>query len=147
MERKSLADLVGHPDIRELKFLLADLSTVLRAVPRWSQAFKLDRVRPAVVAAGIAECQVRYPMVPILFCETRPLAQEWVYRFFGAAVEHHLQDGRAATLEASLPSAPALAPAEPSIAEVRAWATTQGLPISDRGRLRPEIWAAHRNAH
>ena len=151
VERKSLADLVATLTSGKLKFLLADLATVPRAAlvveDRWSQVFKLDRVRPAVVAAGIAECQVRYPMVPILFCETRPLAQEWVYQFFGAAVEHHLQDGRAATLEASLPSAPALAPAEPSIAEVRAWATTQGLPISDRGRLRPEIWAAHRNAH
>ena len=76
VERKSLADLVATLTSGKLKFLLADLSTVPRAAlvveDRWSQVFKLDRVRPAVVAAGIAECQVRYPMVPILFCETRP---------------------------------------------------------------------------
>lgn len=71
------------------------------------------------------------------------MAQEWVYRFFGAAVEYHLQDAGAAVLESNLPSAPTLAPAEPSIAVVRAWATAQGLPVSDRGRLRPEIWAAY----
>ena len=151
VERKSLADLVATLTSGKLKFLLADLSTVPRAAlvveDRWSQVFKLDRVRPAVVAAGIAECQVRYPMVPILFCETRPLAQEWVYRFFGAAVEHHHQDSGAAMLEANLPSAPPLAPAEPSIAAVRAWATTTGLPVSDRGRLRPEVWAAYRATH
>ena len=151
MERNSLLDLVATLTSGKLKFLLADLSTVPRAAlvveDRWSQVFKLDRVRPAVVAAGIAECQVRYPTVPILFCETRPLAQEWAYRFFGAAIEHHLQDASAAVLEANLPSAPPLAPAEPSIAVVRAWPTTQGLPVSDRGRLRPEIWAAYRTAH
>ena len=151
VERKSLQDLVATLTSGKLKFLLADLSTVPRAAlvveDRWSQVFKLDRVRPAVVAAGIAECQVRYPMVPILFCETRPLAQEWVYRFFGAAVEHYVQDAGAAVLEANLPAAPMLEAAEPSIAVVRAWATTQGLAVSDRGRVRPEIWAAYRIAH
>ena len=47
--------------------------------------FKLDHVRPSVVADGIAECQVRFPAVPIVFCETRKLAQEWTYRFLAAA--------------------------------------------------------------
>jgi hypothetical protein len=151
VERKTLADLVATLTSGKLKFLLADLSSVPRAAvvveDRWSQVFKLDRVRPAVVAAGIAECQVRYPMVPILFCETRPLAQEWVYRFFGAAVEHDLHNEGAAVLEANLPAAPPVAPAEPSNADVRAWATAHGFAVSDRGRLRPEIWAAYRNAH
>ena len=31
---------------------------------------------------------------------------------------------------------------QPSTAEVRAWARTVGLPVPDRGRLRPEIWQA-----
>jgi hypothetical protein len=26
--------------------------------------------------------------VPIVFCETRPLAQEWTYRFLGAAAAY-----------------------------------------------------------
>jgi hypothetical protein len=56
---------------------------------RYSAIFKLSRVRPRVVADGIAELQVRYPSVPIVFCETRQLAQEWTYRFLGAALEHH----------------------------------------------------------
>lgn len=44
------------------------------------QIFKLDRIRPAVVADGRAELQVRWPGVPIVFCETRQLAEgstEW----------------------------------------------------------------------
>jgi len=36
--------------------------------------------------------------------------------------------------------------AEPSTAQVRAWALAQGLPVSDRGRLRPEVRAAWRAA-
>ncbi len=30
--------------------------------------------------------QVRYPNVPIVFCDTRPLAEEWTFRFLGAAL-------------------------------------------------------------
>ena len=36
-------------------------------------------------ADGLAELQVRYPGVPIVFCETRSLAEEWVYRYLAAA--------------------------------------------------------------
>ncbi|MGH3173592.1 MAG: Lsr2 family DNA-binding protein, partial [Streptosporangiaceae bacterium] len=34
----------------------------------------------------------------------------------------------------------------PSSAEVRAWARARGLPVPDRGKLRPEIWEAWRSA-
>ena len=47
--------------------------------------FRLQFVAPAMVAEMLAAAQVRYPNVPIVFCETRPLAQEWAYRFLGAA--------------------------------------------------------------
>ena len=52
---------------------------------RYSLVFKESRVRPAVVADGIAECQVHWPTVPIVFCETRGLAEEWTYRYLAAA--------------------------------------------------------------
>ncbi|MPZ00572.1 MAG: hypothetical protein GEU97_21870 [Actinophytocola sp.] len=42
----------------------------------------------------------------------------------------------------SAPSEP-----EPATAEVRAWAIDQDLPVSDRGRLRPEVWYAWRDEH
>jgi len=35
-------------------------------------------------------------------------------------------------------------PREPTTAEVRTWALAAGLPVSDRGRIRPEIWDAYR---
>ena len=99
---------------------------------------------PRQVADGLAELQVRWPNVPIVFCETRPLAEEWTYRFLAAA--HHLGRDRdrlaaahrparylATTDLDEAPDAP-----EPSTAEVRAWARANGIPVPDRGRLRPE---------
>ena len=149
VERKSLADLVSTMTSGKLWYVLADLAAVDRAAvvveDRYSQVFKLDRVRPAVVAEGLAEAAVRYPAVPIVFCETRPLAQEWAYRFLGAAVAESRRTAGADELAQQLPTTSHPVPeAEPTTAEVRAWARRAGLDVPDRGRLRPEIWAAYR---
>lgn len=150
VERKSLADLVATLTSGKLRYLLADLATVRRAAvvveDRWSSVFKLDRVRPSLVAEGLAEAQVRFPTVPIVFCETRRLGQEWTYRFLGAAIAHHHDHDHAAVLEARLPAAGPIAPAEPATAEVRQWARDHGIEVSDRGRLRSEVWTAYRRA-
>ena len=65
VERKSLADLVSTLTTGKLRYLLADLAALPRAAvvveDRWSSVFKLDRVRPTVVAEGLAEAQVRFP--------------------------------------------------------------------------------------
>jgi ERCC4 domain len=96
VERKSLADLVATVTSGKLRFAMAALAALPRSAvvveDRYSAVFKLTRVRPRVVADGLAELQVRYPSVPIVFCETRQLAQEWAYRFLGAALEHHRLD-------------------------------------------------------
>ena len=77
-----------------------------------------------------------------MFCETRALAQEWTYRFLGAATAEHYRTTGTAEIAASLPRAEELPAPEPTTAEVRAWARTNGLDVPDRGRLRPEIWVA-----
>jgi hypothetical protein len=38
-----------------------------------------------VVAERLAELHVRRPGIPIVFCETRKLAEEWTYRYLAAA--------------------------------------------------------------
>ncbi len=80
----------------KLTYLLADLASLPNAAvvveDRYSAVFKLDHVRPAVVADGLGEAAARFPAVPIVFAETRPLAQEWTYRFLGAAIAHHDDD-------------------------------------------------------
>ena len=89
VERKSLADLVASLTSGKLRYALAEMAALPRAAvvveDRYSAIFKLDRVRPALVADGLAEVQVRWPNVPIVFCETRQLAEEWTYRFLAAA--------------------------------------------------------------
>ena len=89
MERKSLVDLVASLTSGTLRYQVADLAALPRAAvvveDRYSQLFKLDRVRPAAVADGLAELQIRWPNVAIVFCETRQLAEEWTYRFLAAA--------------------------------------------------------------
>lgn len=151
VERKSLADLVATLTSGKLRYALADLAAVPRAAlvveDRWSSVFKLDRVRPAVVADGLAEAQVRFPSVPIVFCETRALAQEWTYRFLGAAVAHHHENDHGLDCYDALPAAGEVPSAEPTTSEVRRWATANGHDVSDRGRLRPEVWSAYRTAH
>ena len=152
VERKSLADLVATITGGKLWYLLAGLASLERAAvvveDRYSKVFKLDRVRPAVIADALGEAAVRYPSVPIVFCETRSLAQEWTYRFLGAAVAEHRRTAGAAAFADQLP-APGheLPDLEPTTAEVRAWARARGLDVPQRGRLRPEVWTAYHRAH
>jgi ERCC4 domain/Lsr2 len=159
VERKSLPDLVSSLISGRLRFALGELATLPRAAvvveDRYSQVFTLDRVRPAVVADGLAELQVSWPMIPIVFCETRALAEEWTYRYLAAALTWAETESAAlgriglstgvggdgdGTLDA--PHAPA-----PSTAEVRAWARANGVEVPDRGRLRPQVHQAWQEAH
>jgi hypothetical protein len=147
VERKSLADLVSTLTGGKLRYLLAALSDVPRAAlvveDRYSAVFKLSHVRPTVVLEGLAEAQVRFPSVPVVFAETRPLAQEWTYRFLGAAVAHLADHDHAEPRVVELPAAVPLAPAPADPAAIRAWARANGLAVSDRGRIPASVRAAH----
>lgn len=151
VERKSLPDFVSTLTSGKLRYLLADLSALERAAvvveDRYSSVFKLDRVRPAVVAEGMAESQVRFPNVPIVFCETRKLAQEWTYRFLGAALSHVEEHRHAERTTAQLPLAGPAPHREPTAAEIRAWATSVGLEVSDRGRIPADVRRRYEAAH
>jgi len=146
VERKSLPDLVSSLTTGKLKYQLAELATVPRAAlvveERYSSVFKLDFVRPAVVADGLAECQVRWPNVPIVFCETRKLAQEWTYRFLAAASAGADEEYAGQVAASDLATAAPLAPAPPTAAEVRRWAGLNGRQVSDRGRIPAGVMAA-----
>ncbi|KRE33823.1 hypothetical protein ASG82_22480 [Mycobacterium sp. Soil538] len=156
VERKSLADLVSSLTSGKLRYQIAELAALPRAAvvieERYSQLFTLNRIRPATVADGLAELQVRWPNVPIVFCETRSLAEEWTYRFLAAAQvwtqteEAMLQ--RLSSLRISAAGEDQVDPPRtPSTAQVREWARAAGLPVPDRGRLRPDVWDAWRAAN
>ncbi len=161
VERKSLPDLVSSLTSGGLRYALGELAALPRAAvvveESYSQVFTLERVRPALVADGLAELQVRWPTIPLVFCETRSLAEEWTYRYLAAAAWAQTETVIAARLQAQTAAAGATEPSEdlptgpplpaPSTAEVQAWARAQGLAVSDRGRLRPEGNATWHDAH
>lgn len=147
VERKSLPDLAATLTSGRMRYLLADLAELPRAAvvveDRYSQVFALEHVRPAVVADALAECHARFPQVPIMFCETRALAQEWTYRFLAAALRE-VGDEAGGNLR-MVDLTPATAP---SSAEIRTWALANGYAVSDRGRIPAAVRAAYdrRNA-
>jgi hypothetical protein len=147
VERKSLADLSSSLLSGKLRYAMTDLAAVPRAAvvveDRYSKLFALEHVRPSVVADALAEAQVRCPGVPIVFAENRQLAEEWTYRFLAAGLSAVAHD----EAPVEFPHAGPPPVAEPSTAEVRAWALAEGMRVSDRGRLRPDVWQAYRAAH
>ena len=108
VERKTLADLAGSLTSGRMAYRMGALAETPRAAvvveERYSAVFKLDHVRPSLVADLVGECQVRWPMVPIVFAENRALAQEWAYRFLAAAVQERLLGDEARKI---LPHGPA----------------------------------------
>jgi len=171
VERKSLVDLVASLINGTLRYALAELAALPRAAvvveDRYSGIFKLDRVRPTMIADGLAELQIRWPNMALVFCETRPLAEEFTYRYLAAA--HTWAEDETAALtrltpprhtpptvpelelttptSADPPVGPTAPDTAPTTATVRAWATAHGITVADRGRLRPEIWEAWATAH
>jgi hypothetical protein len=152
VERKSVSDLVSSLVSGRLRFALGELATLPRAAvvveDRYSAIFALQHVRPAHVADGLAELQVRWPSIPIVFCDNRKLAEQWTYRYLAAAQAWAETEGPAiARIGAGDDGRAGGGPMPaPTTAEVRAWARGQGLEVPDRGRLRPEIHQAWRDA-
>jgi len=126
-------------------------TTALYCHPAAAGDWPADRLRPSMVADNLAEVQVRWPNVPIVFCETRPLAEEWTYRFLAAArawAETEAAVSGRMPMEGDLGTAPvASAQPRPSSAEVRAWAALDGLAVPARGKLGREVWDAWHAAH
>lgn len=92
VERKSVADLTTRLVDGQLAFLLAELSALPRSAlvieDRYADLLANPRVRPGFLADQLAAITVRYPTVAIAFCDTRPLAEEWTYRYLAAALTY-----------------------------------------------------------
>ncbi|WP_185972519.1 ERCC4 domain-containing protein [Georgenia yuyongxinii] len=165
VERKSLADLAGSLTTGKLTYALAELAALPRAAvvveDRYSALFKLEHVSAGAVADALAEAQARFPAVPVVFTETRPLAQEWTYRFLGAALRELRAHAAPAAAEVFAPQddvpgvGAVVAPAarvthttkprgDGETAAVRAWAQAQGYTVADRGRIAADVVRAYR---
>lgn len=89
VERKSLDNLVASLTDGSLGFQLQELAEVERAAvvveARYPDLTRLEHVQPGFVLDLLARVQVRYPGVPIVFADSRKMAEEWTYRFLAAA--------------------------------------------------------------
>ncbi|MCE0539356.1 hypothetical protein LWF15_28045 [Kineosporia rhizophila] len=136
-------DFVGSLTSGRLRYALAEIATLPRAAmvveEPYSKVFAQERLRPALVADGLAEVQIAWPSIPIVFCDNRKMAEEWTYRWLAAARSW-------AENELEVPPEPAAGETEPSTKELRGWARAQGMDVPDRGRLRPELLVAWRAA-
>jgi hypothetical protein len=151
VERKSLEDLARSLVDGRLAGQLSELATVPRAAvvveERYSRLFTLPYVKPGFVADLLARVQVRWPSVPIFFAETRPFAEEWTFRFLGAAVSETVADGRVEQRLAGLVEAGQLPPTAPTPAAIRAWAVGQGMTVASKGRVPAPVVQAYEQAH
>ena len=90
VERKSLADLAHVLVDGSISYLLSDLASLWRAAivveDQYPHVYGVGRVKEGFLPDLLARVQVRYPSVPIVFCDSRPMAEQWVYRFLGAAL-------------------------------------------------------------
>ncbi|MGH8874272.1 MAG: ERCC4 domain-containing protein, partial [Acidimicrobiia bacterium] len=90
VERKTLEGLQSSLSDGSVAFVMADLAGLAAGAVvvegRYSSLLKAEHVSPGWLLDLVARLQVRYPGVPIVFCETRKLAEEWTYRFLGAAL-------------------------------------------------------------
>lgn len=153
-----------------MSYLLSDLAALPHAAvvveQGYGKVFQQPQGRGSTAAEAIAEAQARFPSVPIVFCETRALAQEWIYRWFGACLLEWRTARATADVEDTFATAPdAIAqldrgfagdtragPADqtsrgPSAAELRAWAKLQGLDVPDRGKIPNRVHRAWRASH
>lgn len=168
VERKTIDDLAGSLLSGRLTYAMAELSALRRAAvvveDRYSALFKLPMNRGAIVAEALAETQARFPAIPVVFCETRPLAQEWTYRWLGACRAEIDAVVRTEALEETFARGGWVEPAPPASrtrlnavpdpvggpvgdldsAAIRVWARSVGLPVSDRGRLAAVVVDAYR---
>jgi hypothetical protein len=89
VERKSLDDFATSAVGGQLGFVMAELAVLERAAVvvegRYADLFTREHVAAGFLADLAAQLQVRYPTVPIVFCGNRKLAEEWTFRFLGAA--------------------------------------------------------------
>lgn len=142
VERKSMPDLLSSMTSGKLRYAMADLASLPRAAvvieDQYSTALSSKFVSAKDAADGLAELQVRYPSVPIVFAQTRKLAEEWTFRYLAAAMVWVSADSEAMSGALAIPVAKP-AKSGPSNTDIRAWAREHSVVVADRGAISREI--------
>lgn len=93
IERKTLENLASSLSDGGLAFQMQRLAEVARAAivveGDYPDLFRTQPGRGSWLADMLGRLAVRYPEVPIVFAGSRRFAEEWAYRFLGAAAGDH----------------------------------------------------------
>jgi ERCC4 domain len=96
VERKAPEDFTKSLVDGSLSFALAELTALPAAAvvveERYGALLNDPHTQPGWLLELVARLQVRYPAVPIVFADSRKLAEEYTYRFLAAALVHHAPD-------------------------------------------------------
>jgi hypothetical protein len=97
VERKTFEDLVKSLVDGKLGFLLAELAALPTAAVVVEERYGALAAAPRVTAGWpcelVVRLQVRYPAVPIVFADSRKLAEDYTHRFLATAAAHHRDAG------------------------------------------------------
>jgi hypothetical protein len=96
VERKTLEDFTKSLVEGSLNYALAELAALPAAAvvveERYGALLDNQHTQPGWLLELVARLQVRYPAVPIVFADSRKLAEEYTYRYLAAALVHHAPD-------------------------------------------------------
>jgi hypothetical protein len=117
VERKSLENFAASLNDGSLDYAMADLARLPNAAvvveAPYSAFVKYPHSRAGYMIDLVARVQVRHPSVPVVFLESRKLAEEWTFRFLRAALAYH------AAPDLRLAEAPAAHKPDPRTAKPR----------------------------
>jgi hypothetical protein len=90
VERKKEEGLAASLSDGSLGFVMGELAALPAAAlvveGTYASLFKVPKAMPGWLPEVLATLQVRYPGVPVVFCENRKLAEEYTFRFLTAAL-------------------------------------------------------------
>ena len=90
VERKTLGDFAKGLSDGSLAFVMSHLATLRSAAVvvegNYSRLLRNEHVRAGWLGELAALVQIRHPSVPIVYAESRKIAEEWTCRFLAAAL-------------------------------------------------------------
>lgn len=90
VERKTLEDFSSSLNSGSLALQLTELTelpvSAIVVEGSYSRLLRSEHAPPGWLADLLARVQARYTEVPIVFAESRKLAEEWTYRYLAAAL-------------------------------------------------------------
>ncbi|MGE4226684.1 MAG: ERCC4 domain-containing protein [Vicinamibacterales bacterium] len=96
VERKTPEDFNKSLVDGTLNYRLAELAALPAAAvvveQRYGALLNDQYTQPGWLLELVARLQVRYPAIPIVFADSRKLAEEYTYRYLAAALVHHAAD-------------------------------------------------------